>query len=401
MAIKKLSHKGSEKGIKVIIVAGARPNFMKLAPLAKEMRMRPDFELIIVHTGQHYDKELSKIFFTELDIPEPDINLDVGSGTHAQQTAEIMKRFEPILLEEKPDFIMVVGDVNSTIACALTASKLGVKIIHVEAGLRSFDRSMPEEINRVLTDTLSDILFTTERSAEENLLREGIPKEKIFFVGNVMIDTLLKNVEKAKKSYTLKRLGLNEDTSHNRASLLEKPNIISYAVLTLHRPNNVDRKEPLIDIFGALSVIAKELPIVFPVHPRTKKNIHRFGLDHYFFASSAGGKVTGPGIFLIEPLGYLDFLHLMANSRLVLTDSGGMQEETTVLGIPCVTLRENTERPITVTQGTNKVVGSNREKIIKESLKALNGTAKTKRIPRLWDGRAAERIVKILSTKFQ
>jgi len=376
--------------MKIICVVGARPNFVKIAPIIEEMKKHPDIETILVHTGQHYDYEMSKLFFEDLGIPVPDIHLGISSGSHAEQTADIMKRFELVLLKEKPDYVLVVGDVNSTIACSLTASKLRIKIIHIEAGLRSFDRSMPEEINRVLTDALSDILFTTERSAEENLLREGIAKEKIFFVGNVMIDTLIKQREKAQKSDILFRLGLI-------ASKLKTQNskLAPYALLTLHRPSNVDHNKRLSNIFEALSVIAKELAIIFPIHPRTRKNIVEFGIDKKFSAYEPNHSI-GKGISLIEPLGYLDFLNLMVNAKLVLTDSGGVQEETTVLGIPCITLRENTERPITVTKGTNRVVGTNKERIIVESLKALNKNNRTSHVPELWDGKASTRIVDVI-----
>ncbi len=384
--------------IKIINVVGARPNFMKIAPIVDAINKHNGqlednssryIESVLVHTGQHYDEKMSKLFFEDLEIPKPDIDLEVGSGTHAEQTAEIMKRFEPVLQQEKPDYILVVGDVNSTIACALTASKLGIKIIHVEAGLRSFDRTMPEEINRVLTDAISDILFTSERSAEDNLVSEGISKEKIYFIGNVMIDTLLKQKKKASESAVLFRLGLNGsgDKTQNRGPA-------AYAVVTLHRPSNVDNKKQLQEIMDAVSVIAKEVPVIFPIHPRTKQRLFDFGLDH--LTDSNGKKATGSGIFLIEPLGYLDFLHLMTNSSLVLTDSGGMQEETTVLGVPCLTLRQNTERPVTVTEGTNRIVGIDGQKIIKEGLAALSGAIPRGCIPEMWDGKAAERIVEIV-----
>ncbi len=388
--------------MKIVHVVGARPNFMKIAPIIKAVDnynhqyggVKQPIVNILVHTGQHYDEKMSRLFFEDLGIPEPDINLEVGSGSHAEQTAEIMKRFEPVLLKEKPDCILVVGDVNSTIACALTASKLGTKIIHVEAGLRSFDRGMPEEINRVLTDALSDLLFTTERSAEENLLREGIPKGKIFFVGNVMIDTLFRHRERAKNSDILRRLNLTNSSAQEKHGTLP----VSYAVLTLHRPSNVDSQKKLSEILEALFAVSEELPVIFPIHPRTQQKIADYGLDGFF---NIGGKekIEGRGIFLIQPLGYLDFLNLMANSRLVLTDSGGMQEETTVLGIPCVTIRENTERPVTVTEGTNRVVGTDRQRIIEESLSALKDRFRHGRLPELWDGKAAERIVKIIAER--
>jgi len=362
--------------MKIINVVGARPNFMKIAPLIEEMRKNPKIEALLVHTGQHYDKEMSELFFDDLEIPRPDIYLGIGSASHTEQTAKIMIGFEKVLLKENPDLVLVVGDVNSTIACSLTAAKMGIKIAHVEAGLRSFDRGMPEEINRVLTDQIADFLFTTERDANDNLLREGIPKEKIFFVGNVMIDTLLKNRKKAENSKILEELNL------------EKKN---YATLTLHRPSNVDVRETFENLLDAFTEIQKKIKIVFPMHPRTEKKIEEFNLRE---------KITEMKNFItIKPLGYLDFLNLIANSKFVLTDSGGIQEETTVLRIPCVTLRENTERPVTVTEGTNIVVGTNRDKIIKESLNIIEGKGKKGRIPELWDGKAAKRIVDIICKK--
>lgn len=365
--------------MKIINVVGARPNFMKIAPIVEEMRKVKEFDQILVHTGQHYDKKMSKLFFDELELPEPDINLEVGSGSHAYQTAEVMKRFESILLEQKPDYINVVGDVNSTIACSLTASKLGIKIIHVEAGLRSFDRGMPEEINRVLTDAISDILFTTEKSAHENLLKEGIAEEKIFFVGNVMIDTLLKHKEKASRSNVLTRMGIDEK---------------SYSLVTLHRPSNVDVRETLEQLLSAFRDISNNFPIIFPIHPRTREKIEVFKLLDYVKGKD-NGRVS-EGINLWDPLGYLDFVNLMANARLVMTDSGGIQEETTILGVPCITLRENTERPVTVTEGTNSVVGTDKRKIVEKSNSVLSANNEKGRIPELWDGKTSERIVKVL-----
>ncbi len=365
---------------KVMNIVGARPNFMKIAPLMQVMQAEPSICPILVHTGQHYDHEMSELFFTHLGIPAPDIDLEVGSGSHAQQTAQIMQRFEPVLLKHKPDLVLVVGDVNSTIACALTASKLHIKVAHVEAGLRSFDRRMPEEINRLLTDAISDYLFITEESAIDNLSREGIPARKIHFVGNVMIDTLLKNTKKAESSDIIGRLGfMNQD----------------YALLTLHRPANVDNRETLERIFSALRRIGVRIPIIFPVHPRTKKQIESFGLTCYL--SRPPYDLTGSGgIYTTPPLGYLDFLKLMSNAEFVLTDSGGMQEEATVLGAPCITLRENTERPVTVSSGTNILVGTDEELIVAEGLKVLDGKGKQGSIPKLWDGLAAQRIVDII-----
>ncbi len=361
--------------MKIINVVGARPNFMKIAPLVSEFEKFSEIDTILVHTGQHYDREMSELFFQQLGLPEPDINLGVGSASHAVQTAEIMKAFEPVVIEEKPDAVLVVGDVNSTIACGLVAVKLGVKLIHVEAGLRSFDRTMPEEINRVLTDSISDFLFCTERSGVENLLREGVSADKIFLVGNVMIDTLLRNLEKSKSSKILEELNL-------------KPR--EYAVLTLHRPANVDSEEVLQSIFSALRTISEDYPIIFPVHPRTKKNMERMGLR----------ELIGDGqIITIDPLGYLDFLKLMANSKFVLTDSGGIQEETTILEVPCLTLRDNTERPVTCQLGTNQLVGREPEKILEGYRKILDGHFENSKKPPLWDGKAAERIVRILREK--
>jgi len=388
--------------IKVLHVVGARPNFMKVAPItaavdehnrenkdaSKQIRQR------IVHTGQHYDEKMSRLFFDELGIPKPDINLEVGSGSHAGQTAEIMKRFEKVCTDEDPTHVLVVGDVNSTIACALVASKLGIGIIHVEAGLRSFDRAMPEEINRVLTDAISDMLFTTEESGNENLLKEGVAAEKIHFVGNVMIDTLYRHREKARDSDILLRLGMGRDKpdpGHRPAR--------EYGVLTLHRPSNVDDRETFLGILEALAVISERFPIIFPVHPRSLERIKQFGFGDFFQEHAAKGTgVPCPeqGILCIEPLGYLDFLHLMDNARLALTDSGGIQEETTVLGVPCVTLRNNTERPVTVTHGTNVVVGTRKAHIIKAATAQIE-KEHASRNPPLWDGKAAVRIVEILS----
>lgn len=359
----------------VVCVCGARPNFMKIAPLMAEFARRGDINGYLVHTGQHYDERMSKLFFEELQIPRPDINLEVGSGSHAQQTAEIMKRFEPVLLERKPHCVLVVGDVNSTIACGLVAVKLGIRLGHVEAGLRSFDREMPEEINRILTDRISDLLFVTEQSGVDNLRREGVAEDKVFLVGNVMIDTLLANRAKAEASTILKKLALEPK---------------GYGVLTLHRPSNVDEPEVLKAILAAFEQIQREIPLIFPVHPRTRKNLSRFGLD--------GRLKEMPDFRLIEPQGYLDFLKLMAESRLVLTDSGGMQEETTILGVPCMTLRENTERPITIEQGTNRLVHVTTEDIIKHYREIMESDSATgQQIPDMWDGKSAQRIAKILA----
>ena len=361
--------------LKVINVVGARPNFMKVAPIVAAMKKRPDiFQPLVVHTGQHYDVAMSDTFFTDLDLPSPDMHLGVGSGTHAVQTAAVMEKFEPVVVKEKPDWVLVVGDVNSTLACALVCVKLGVKVAHVEAGLRSRDRTMPEEINRLLTDQIADLLFTTSQDADQNLLAEGVPAERIRFVGNVMIDSLLKNLESAKGSKIKSELGVSDGT---------------YSVLTLHRPSNVDNEQTFGRILDALETISHSLPIIFPVHPRTRKTIADLGL------SKRVEQITN--LRLIDPLGYLDFLSLYSSARLVLTDSGGIQEETTSLGIPCVTLRENTERPVTVELGTNVIVGTDTQKIIAAANAALNGSSHSsvQQVP-LWDGHAAERILDAL-----
>lgn len=360
--------------LKIINVVGARPNFMKVAPIVAAMKRRErEFAPLVVHTGQHYDATMSDAFFSDLDLPQPDVYLGVGSASHAAQTAAVMQRFEPVVLQEKPDWVLVVGDVNSTLACSLVCVKLGVKVAHVEAGLRSGDRSMPEEINRLLTDQIADLLFTPSADANDNLLAEGISPERICLVGNVMIDSLYKNLERAKQSQIKNLLDLND-----------KP----YAVLTLHRPSNVDDSTTFGRILDALETISSRLPIIFPVHPRTRKTIAELGL------AERVDKILS--LRLIEPLGYLDFLSLYSSARLVLTDSGGIQEETSVLGIPCITLRENTERPITVSLGTNQVVGTDREKIVAAAFAALDLTTKpTINIP-LWDGHAAERVLDAL-----
>ena len=365
--------------MKIINVVGARPNFMKIAPIIEEMKKHQEIESMLVHTGQHYDDEMSQFFFTDLGLPKPDINLGVGSGPHGEQTGRVMIRFEKVVLAERPDWVLVVGDVNSTLACALVASKLHIKVAHVEAGLRSFDRHMPEEINRVLTDQIADLLFTTEREANKNLLREGVAKEKLHFVGNVMIDTLLRHKDRALALNVLEKYSLEPEREQNRRS---------YALLTLHRPSNVDMPEVLSGILDALAEIQARLPIIFPAHPRTMKQIQEFGFAERLTAM--------PNLLVTEPLGYLEFLNLMANSRLVLTDSGGIQEETTILNVPCLTLRKNTERPVTVRQGTNIVVGHDPQRIVAEALVALDGESKAGCVPELWDGHAAERIVKHL-----
>ena len=359
-----------------------------------EMARYPDtFEQILVHTGQHYDDNMSKVFFEDLELPQPDIYLGVGSGSHAEQTAHIMLAFEPVLLEHEPDWIIVVGDVNSTVACALTAAKLGVKVAHVEAGLRSFDRTMPEEYNRVLTDHIADLLFTTEPSANENLRQEGIPEEKVHFVGNVMIDTLVRLLPKAENRPILAELGLIERRSTGEGKQVSKGEFTSapphpntpaqYVLVTLHRPSNVDQPETLREILLALNDIAQEVSVIFPAHPRTRQRVAEFGLGHLDF-----------GFRLLEPLGYLDFLALMRCAALVITDSGGIQEETTYLGVPCLTVRPNTERPVTLEMGTNRLVASERRALVEASHEVLNGLQSTVHGQiDLWDGQAVERIV--------
>jgi UDP-N-acetylglucosamine 2-epimerase (non-hydrolysing) len=366
--------------LKIINIVGARPNFMKMAPIIEAMNRYPEqIQHLLVHTGQHYDEKMSKAFFDDLGMPKPDINLDVGSGSHAEQTARIMVEFEKVCMRERPDLVIVVGDVNSTMACTITAKKLGIRVAHVEAGLRSRDMGMPEEINRLCTDVLCDYLFTTDYMADENLRAEGVAEDKIFFVGNVMIDTLLKHRAMASGLDVGKRLGL-------------KPG--QYATLTMHRPSNVDDKATLQGILQTLKEISGELPIIFPIHPRTRKMAEQFGLSHYF---NQRDKVQG--IWLTEPLGYLDFLHLNMHARMVLTDSGGLQEETTVLGVPCITMRHNTERPITCEIGSNVIVGNDPAMILAAARKVLNGGASKGQVPEKWDGKAAERIVEVLLEK--
>lgn len=362
--------------MKIVSVVGARPNFMKIAPLAEAFRRRPAIRSVLVHTGQHYDERMSDLFFRQLGIPQPDVNLGVGSGSHAVQTADIIRAFEPICLAEKPDAVLVVGDVNSTIACGLVAVKLGIKLVHVEAGLRSFDRAMPEEINRVLTDAISDLLFCTEQSGVENLRREGVADEKVFLVGNLMIDTLLKNRVQADASPILGDLGLRPG---------------GYAVLTLHRPSNVDDPEVLGRLLNCLDVIQKTMPIVFPMHPRTRKNLGTMGLQRRVLDMH--------NLRLIDPAGYLDFLKLVANARLVLTDSGGIQEETTILRIPCITMRESTERPVTTEIGSNLLAGTQPKDILAAYERIILGQTRQPQVPPLWDGQAADRVADILQAR--
>jgi UDP-N-acetylglucosamine 2-epimerase (non-hydrolysing) len=359
--------------MRIVNIVGARPNFMKMAPLLREMRRYPDIVSTLVHTGQHYDDAMAGQFFRDLDLPTPDISLEVGSGSHAVQTAEVMKRLEPVLKEIQPHLVLVVGDVNSTVAAAITAVKMGIAVAHVEAGLRSFDRTMPEEINRLLTDAISDYLFVTEESGCENLLREGVDRARIHMVGNVMIDSLDQSRAVWERSDVITRLGVSRG---------------DYGVVTLHRPSNVDDPATLRGLVKALSEIGRHVPLVFPVHPRTRTRLEAMEAET---ESSAAG-----GARYVAPLGYLDFLALVAGARIVLTDSGGLQEETTALGVPCLTLRENTERPVTVARGTNRIVGTSPDRIVPEAMRVLSEGRPAVSRPPLWDGRAAERIVAII-----
>jgi UDP-N-acetylglucosamine 2-epimerase (non-hydrolysing) len=367
--------------MRLLSVVGARPNFMKIAPIVAELKKFSDLDHVLVHSGQHYDELLSRNFFADLDLPKPDVNLEVGSGSQAVQTAEIIKRLEPVLLDYKPAMVLVVGDVNSTMAAALTASKLGIPIAHVESGLRSFDMTMPEEINRKLTDAVSSLLFVTEQSGIDNLEHEGASRERVFLVGNVMIDCLLRYRDRAAKSHILNRTGVRK----NGAGCLP------YGVLTLHRPSNVDDAETLREILRALAALAKDFPVFFPVHPRTRPNIERYGLQEYL---AHPGETRG--VVALDPLGYLDFLCLNEHAVLVLTDSGGVQEETTFLGVPCLTLRANTERPATVEHGSNQVVGVNPDRILEAARSILENPRRQFPRPPLWDGKASSRIVAIL-----
>ncbi|MCX5811614.1 MAG: UDP-N-acetylglucosamine 2-epimerase (non-hydrolyzing) [Proteobacteria bacterium] len=407
--------------MKILSVVGTRPNFMKVAPVCAAIEKHnrhyagspQTIEHILVHTGQHYDQLMSDSFFNDLNLPKPDINLGVGSGTHIEQLAEIMKKFAKVLLQVIPDVVIVVGDVNSTLACALAASKIfhdskNVKpsIAHVEAGLRSFDQTMPEETNRVLTDHLSDYLFVTERSGILNLKKEGIPDEKVYFVGNTMIDTLLIFKDIANRSTILSNLGIASQVSKTTGTeeTFKDCLITPYALLTLHRPSNVDNKPLFLNIIEALAEISIYLPVIFPAHPRTVNKINEFGINNYFnFLTGLqtcgnGAQISEKRINLIDPLSYIDFLCLMSNAKIVLTDSGGIQEETTCLGIPCVTVRNNTERPVTIEEGTNILAGTDKNKIIKCFHDQLRKIAATKS-PDYWDGRAAERIIDVLAAK--
>jgi UDP-N-acetylglucosamine 2-epimerase (non-hydrolysing) len=366
----------------VICVVGARPNFMKMAPILRAMAAHnPPMPVLLVHTGQHYDQAMSGRLFDDLQLPRPDINLEVGSASHSVQTAEIMRRFEPVIDSNHPSCVVVVGDVNSTLACSLVASKKGVPVVHVEAGLRSYDRKMPEEINRVITDQISDRLYTTERSAEENLKREGIPSSRVCFAGNVMIDSVVFGRANARGAKETLRL------CEADPSVLDDP--AGYGVVTLHRPSNVDEPQTLSRLLETLHDVAVSLPLVFALHPRTRSNMERFGLL---------GLIEPSRMVLLPPQGYLEMLGLMSGANLVLTDSGGLQEETTALGVPCLTLRENTERPITIEQGTNTLVGTDRYAIRRAVADILAGNGKKGRIPELWDGHAAERIAADLWT---
>jgi len=350
--------------MKFVLVAGARPDFMKIAPIMEAFRGRREAEVLLVHTGQHYDQKMSRDFFTDLGIPEPDMNLGIGSGSHAQQTGRIMMAFEGICLAQRPDWVTVVGDVNSTVACAITAKKLGIRVAHVEAGLRSRDMAMPEEVNRICTDAVADLLFTTDVLANDNLRREGVPDERIHFVGNTMIDTLLRHIDRAR-------------------SLPLPDGLVAggYAVLTLHRPSNVDREEVLSGILEAIREVAEQMPVIFPAHPRTAQNLRGLGIHC--------------NISVTEPASYIPFLGLVANARLVVTDSGGIQEETTVLGIPCITMRPNTERPITCELGTNILAGNDPAGIREGIRSVLRGGVRKASVPPRWDGHAAERIVQV------
>ena len=374
-----------KKPFSILCIVGARPNFMKIAPIMAALSaLEPKVDVKLLHTGQHYDIAMNQQYFDALGIPSPDINLEVGSGSHAFQTADVMRRFEPALDVVQPTAVLVVGDVNSTIACALVATKKGIPVIHVEAGLRSFDRAMPEEINRVLTDQISDLLFTTEESGRENLLREGVADHRIQFVGNVMIDTLRRNLDRAVPvTETIAQAGRSDFLNQPRMNAADT----GYAILTLHRPSNVDDRDILKALLETASTISKRTPVIFPLHPRTRATIESFGL---------GRLLDNPDILLLPPMGYLEMLGLMKDARVVLTDSGGIQEETTALGVPCITLRNNTERPITVDEGTNTVAGQDPVRIMAIYEELMAGGGKAGRVPKFWDGKAAVRIADAL-----
>ena len=394
--------------LKILSVVGARPNFMKVAAIYdaikefNQLSLREEIHHVLVHTGQHYDANMSDFFFNDLELPKPDLFLGVGSASHSEQTAKIMEGFEGVLLNENPRVVIVVGDVNSTLACALVTKKTWCSagggesyiplLAHVEAGLRSFDRTMPEEINRIVTDSVSDYLFTTEESANRNLVREGVPEKKIHFVGNVMIDTLLRHRSKASESTIVSDLQLSNG-----------PGAKPFAILTLHRPSNVDDEETLSRMLEGFLEISSRMPIIFPAHPRTLKRIQEADLSDYFVDHFMEGPEPWDSrvrIRLIPPLGYLDFLSLMSEARVVLTDSGGIQEETTILGVPCITLRESTERPVTLEDGTNVLAGSDPRRIVDEFTKVCDGKMKAHSSPKYWDGNAARRILKVLFDDF-
>ena len=362
----------------IYLVAGARPNFMKIAPIVRALQAQEGLSFKIIHTGQHYDREMNDVFFEELGIPQPDVFMAAGGGSHAQQTAKIMVAFEELCVAERPAAVLVVGDVNSTLACSIVAKKLVIPVAHVEAGLRSGDMAMPEEINRLVTDSISDWFFATEPAAVDHLRREGKPDSAVHYVGHVMVDNVLYQADKLSQA----------DTSAFETSAFKAERQAGggrYGVVTLHRPSNVDEPETFARIAGALKEIAQELPLIFPVHPRTRANIEKFGID------------LGPNVTLAGPQAYMAFLNLWKDAAVVLTDSGGLQEETTALGVPCVTIRENTERPVTVEEGSNVLAGTDPEVIVREARKVLRGEGKQGRRPQLWDGKAAERIVAILS----
>ncbi|HZU09368.1 MAG TPA: UDP-N-acetylglucosamine 2-epimerase (non-hydrolyzing) [Pseudacidobacterium sp.] len=376
-----------DASLRIMNIVGARPNMMKIAPLIAEMRRYPEIGPVLVHTGQHYDYSMSQVFFDQLRMPDPDYNLEVGSGTHHVQTAEIIRRFGDLVQQDRPNIVLVVGDVNSTIGCALVAAKEKIPVVHVEAGLRSFDRTMPEEINRILTDSISDLLFTTEESGNQNLAHEGIPAEKVHFVGNLMIDSLVGALELAHKSALRGELGLVPR---------------QYAVLTLHRPSNVDNKQQLSSTLDAIAQVAKRVPVIFPVHPRTAVKISEAGLD--CVKTWNGGRIPEHGLWMIPPASYLDFLGLVEQAAMVITDSGGIQEETTYLGIPCLTYRNNTERPVTVLLGTNKLIGADPHRLLRAAMEVLDklGTNGHRPAhPPLWDGKTAPRIVRVLKEYWQ
>jgi UDP-N-acetylglucosamine 2-epimerase (non-hydrolysing) len=378
--------------MKVIQVVGARPNFMKVAPLHRAIKNLAGWTSKVVHTGQHFDAKMSDIFFTQLELPEPDFFLGIGGGSHTEVTAKIMLAFEKIVESEKPDLIIVVGDVTSTLACTLVAIKMGIPLAHVEAGLRSGDRTMPEEINRILTDSVANYLFVTEQSGLDHLKREGVPDEKVFFTGNVMIDSLIRYQEKAKSSTILEELGLQPSDLENRREV-SRPDEADYIVMTMHRPANVDTQTGLQAILELIELSTSKIKVVFPIHPRTRSNMAKFGLEDKL--------AQNKNLILTEPLGYLEFIQLMTHSKAILTDSGGIQEETTYLGIPCLTFRDSTERPITVTLGTNQLLADlNPEKTFAALEEILAGHSKKGQIPPLWDGHSAERIAENLFNLF-